>query len=66
VSLVRNTTSANSNARLSTRSLVKEVKEDETVQQQQEHVDMLNVDLNFLANTENQEEAYSHHAFFQK
>jgi hypothetical protein len=65
VSLVRNTTSANSNARLSIGSAVEEVKEDETVQQQQEDVEMLNVDQNFLANTENQEEAYSHHAFIQ-
>jgi hypothetical protein len=65
VSLVRNPTSIASNARLSIGSVVEEVKEDETVQQQQEDVEMLVVDQNFQANTENQEEAYNHHAFIQ-
>jgi hypothetical protein len=61
----QNPTSAASNARLSIGSVVEEVKEDETVQQQQEDVEMLIVDQNFQANIENQEEAYSHHAFIQ-
>jgi hypothetical protein len=63
VDLEKNTTSAKSNVRLSNRYAMEEVKEDEIVQKQQEDVEMMDVNFNFLANIEDQEEAHSHHAF---
>jgi hypothetical protein len=42
-----------------------EVKEDETVQQQEVDVEKLNVKQNFSINAKSQEEAYSNHVFIQ-
>lgn len=49
--LVRNDTSTNSNVTLSIRSIVEEVNENEIIQQ--EDVEMLKVDQNFMTNADN-------------
>lgn len=51
VELVWNDTSTNSNATLSIRSIVEEVNENEIIQQ--EDVEMLKVDQNFMTNADN-------------